>query len=42
MCLWTNKMNYLTKEGSQKSIMLLSGDDMIKYCHILTINLKMP
>jgi hypothetical protein len=41
VCLWTNKMNYLTKDGSQKSIMLLSGD-VTKYWHILTINLKMP
>jgi len=33
-------MNYLTKEGSQKSIMQLPGDVMTKYWHILTINWK--
>jgi len=38
VCLWTNKMNYLTKEGSHKSIMQLPGNDMTKYWHILTIN----
>jgi hypothetical protein len=32
LCLWKNKIKYLTKEGSQKIIMLLSGDVVTKYC----------